>query len=49
MTFISIFLVLVWVGVVIFWPSYNVTGNLTSKPAMVLASAIIIGALIVFI
>lgn len=46
MTFIEIVLVAIWLGVVIFWPSVKKTGNPTSKPSMVLATAIIVAVLI---
>ena len=42
-------LIAVWLVVVFFWPSYKTTLNHYEKPAMVLATAIIVAALILVI
>jgi len=46
MTFL---LVAIWLVAVFFWPTFKTTTNYYEKPAMVLATAIIVAALILVI
>lgn len=46
MTIIEIILVLLWIGVVVFWPGVKKTGNPLSKPRAVVLAALAVALLV---